>query len=56
MAIDAKKIPLAKEMIRKFRRNLAQFLEEGRPNKLYCLATQLFQLDKKQPEDKYHAD
>ena len=44
MAIDPKKIPEAKKMIRKFRRDLTEFLESGERTEVYALCTQLFSL------------
>ncbi len=44
MAIDPKKIELAKEKIKKFRRELSAFLEKGNPREVYELSIQLFPL------------
>ena len=44
MAIDPKKLPKAKIMIRKFRRDLMTFLETGKRTEVFVLATQLFKL------------
>ncbi len=44
MRIDRSKLPEAKEKIRQFRREMAQYLEEDAGSDLYCLAIQLFQL------------
>lgn len=44
MAIDIKKIPEAKKMITKFRRELSHFLEEGPKNHVYNLNIQLIPL------------
>jgi uncharacterized protein (TIGR02147 family) len=46
MAIDAKKLPIAKEMIRDFRRNLARVLETGNKSAVYRLNVQLFPISK----------
>ena len=47
MAIDVAKLPLAKEMIKKFRRQLSAFLESDLKNEVYNLNVQLFPLTKK---------
>jgi len=47
MAIDATRLPIAKEMIRKFRRQLCLFLESGKKTDVYNLNVQLFPLTKK---------
>ncbi len=47
MAIDAKKLPLAKAMIKNFRRQLSEFLESGNKNEVYNLNVQLFPLTKR---------
>ena len=47
MAIDPKKLPEAKKMIRKFRRELCEFLESGYRAEVYTFSTQLFKLTKK---------
>ena len=47
MAIDIAKLPLAKEMIKKFRRQLSAFLESDLKNEVYNLNVQLFPLTKK---------
>lgn len=44
MAIDPKKIPEAKKMIRKFRRELTGYLEAGDRTEVYALCTQFFSL------------
>ncbi len=44
MAIDPKKIGMAKEMIRKFQDELAEVLESDRPTEVYRLSMQLFPL------------
>jgi uncharacterized protein (TIGR02147 family) len=46
MAIDPAKLPEAKERIRKFRRELAEFLESGERTEVYNFGTQLFRLSK----------
>jgi uncharacterized protein (TIGR02147 family) len=48
MAIDVKKIPLAKEMIRKFRRELAAALETDKRTEVYNLNVQLVPVSKTQ--------
>jgi uncharacterized protein (TIGR02147 family) len=46
MAIDSSRLEEAKRMIKVFRRDLMQFLEGGNTkDAVYCLSTQLFQLD-----------
>ena len=47
MSTDARKIAVAKEMIKKFRRELAAELESGKCDEVYCLNIQLFPLTKK---------
>ncbi len=47
MAVDTKKLPKAKEMIKKFRRELCTFMESGSKNEVYKLCVQLFPLSKK---------
>lgn len=42
MSIDIQKIPQAKELIKKFRRDLCKFLETGEKNSVYKLNIQLF--------------
>jgi uncharacterized protein (TIGR02147 family) len=44
MAIDPKRLPQAKRMIRKFRRELTEYLEAGSRSEVYCFASQLFSL------------
>ena len=44
MASDAQKIKEAKKMIREFKRELMEFLEEGEKTEVYTLAIQLFPL------------
>jgi uncharacterized protein (TIGR02147 family) len=45
LAINPKKLPLAKAMIREFRTNLCQVLEEGPKARVYTLSVQLFPID-----------
>ncbi len=51
VSIRPEKIPEAKEMLRKFRREFAQFLDEGSSgpdgvkDRIYCIAMQFFRLD-----------
>jgi uncharacterized protein (TIGR02147 family) len=51
MAIDVKKIPEAKEKIRKFRHELTEYLESGDRTEVYCLSTQLFRFTEKETGD-----
>lgn len=44
MAIDIKKLPEAKKLITKFRRDLCQFMEDGQKNHVYNLNVQLIPL------------
>jgi uncharacterized protein (TIGR02147 family) len=46
MAIDESKLPKAREMIKKFRRDLCDFLEDGKKDKVFQLSIQLFPLSK----------
>lgn len=46
MAIDEKKIPAAKKMITKFRRDLCKFLENGDQTRVYNLGIQLYPISK----------
>lgn len=46
VTIDPKKIPQAKDEIRKFRRKLATFLEEGQQSQVYSINIQFFPLSK----------
>lgn len=48
MAIDPKKLPLAKELIRKFRFDLAALLETGKRTEVYNLNVQLIPVTKKE--------
>ena len=47
MAVDPKKIPVAKEMIRDFNRKLCEFLESGDRTQVYELSISLFSLQSK---------
>ncbi len=47
MAVDVSKIKLAKELIKSFRRNLADILEEGHPTEVFNLSILLFPLTKR---------
>ncbi len=56
MAIDIKKIPAARKVISKFRRELTEFLEEGSRSQVYQLAIQLYPISKrtnKEVSDEY---
>lgn len=46
-AINPKQIPVAAEMVKKFRRKLMKVLEEGERSAVYQISIQLFQLDLK---------
>ncbi|MNL20204.1 hypothetical protein D3C87_1414390 [compost metagenome] len=46
LAIDAKKLPKAKDMVRVFRRRLANYLSSGRRTQVYTINFQLFPLTK----------
>lgn len=46
MAIDEKKLPDAKKLIKKFRRDLCKFMEDGDQTRVYNLAIQLYPLTK----------
>ena len=46
MAIDETKIPEAKKLITKFRRDLCKFLENGRQTRVYNLGIQLYPISK----------
>lgn len=52
MAIDVEKLPLAKQMIKKFRRQLSEFMESGSKNEVYNLNVQLFPLSKTRTKDR----
>lgn len=47
MAIDERKIPHAKKLITKFRRDLCNFLEDGPQTRVYNLGIQLYPISKK---------
>ncbi len=46
MAIDVKKLPIAKQMIQDFRRDLAKVLESGKKNQIFRLNVQFFPISK----------
>ncbi|WP_374029948.1 TIGR02147 family protein [Bdellovibrio bacteriovorus] len=46
MAIDVKKIPEAKKLIRQFRRKMSKFLEEGEASEVYDLNIQLVKISR----------
>jgi UV DNA damage repair endonuclease len=46
MAIDPKKLSVAKELIRKFQDDLSDLLESGNQTEVYRLSTHLFPLSK----------
>ncbi|MNL80116.1 hypothetical protein D3C87_2068750 [compost metagenome] len=46
MAISPKNLPQAKEEIRKFRKKMAQLLEEGEANEVYLMGIQLVPLSR----------
>lgn len=46
MAIDETKIPEAKKLITKFRRNMCKFLEDGQQTRVYNLGIQLYPISK----------
>lgn len=48
MAIDESKLPEAKQMIKKFRRQLSTYLEEGKPTAVFNLCIQLYPLTLKE--------
>jgi len=52
IAVNAKKIPEAKNLIRKFRKKLATFLKDGEANHVYKIAIQMFPLTKENMEKK----
>lgn len=52
LAVDVKKIPEAKMIIREFRQKMAALLEDGEKSEVYQLAIQFFPLSKK--EEKIH--
>lgn len=48
MAIDPKRLPLAKKMIRNFRRGLSEILEDGSLTEVYTLAVSLFPMSREE--------
>lgn len=44
MAVDARRLPIAKQMIREFQDRLSAFLEAGEKNEVYKISVQLFPL------------
>jgi uncharacterized protein (TIGR02147 family) len=46
MAVDSRKLMEARELITKFRREMSRFLENGKRNKVYQLAIQLYPISK----------
>ena len=46
MAINPKKLPQAKQIIKQFRRDLCEFLEEGKRTRVYHLGIQLYPVSK----------
>jgi uncharacterized protein (TIGR02147 family) len=55
MAIDPKKLPEAKERIRKFQDDLADFLESGEQTEVYKICVQLFPLTTLEEGNKHDA-
>lgn len=53
MAIDVNKLPEAKEMIKRFRRELCRFLESGAKNEVYNINIQLIPLSYKEEPCKH---
>ena len=51
MAVDPKKLHLAKKKIERFRREMKDYLQEGHQSQLYHLSVQLFRLDEKEGID-----
>lgn len=51
MAIDPSRLPEAKKMIAKFRRDLCAFLEQGRRTEVYAFSPALFRISKKQKKE-----
>lgn len=47
MAIDESKLPEAKKLIKKFRRQMCDYLEEGHQTRVFNLAIQLYPISKK---------
>lgn len=52
MAIDVKKMGAAKDLIRKFRRDLSALLEDGEQSRVYNLAIQLYPISKNDDQEK----
>lgn len=52
MAIDPKNLDKAREMIKKFRRELCTLLEEGEQSRVFNLAVQLYPISKKENQEK----
>jgi uncharacterized protein (TIGR02147 family) len=52
MAIDPKKLSMAKERIRKFEDELSDLLESGHRTEVYRLSMQLFPLSKVEDQEK----
>ena len=50
MAIDQRRLPEAKKMIRNFRRQLCKFLEGGEQDRVYRINLQLFPIDRPKTE------
>jgi uncharacterized protein (TIGR02147 family) len=46
MAIDVKKIPEARRIIKQFRRDMCRFLEDGKRTRVYNLGVQLYPVSK----------
>jgi uncharacterized protein (TIGR02147 family) len=49
MAIDVRRLDQARELIKKFRRDLSALLEDGDPSQVYHLGVQLYPVSKKSP-------
>ncbi len=49
LAIDDRKVPEAKKLIKNFRRKIADFLSKGSRNQVYALNIQLFPLSHEEP-------
>lgn len=50
MAVDESKLPQAREMIKKFRRSLCAFVEDGKPSAVFNLGIQLYPLTEENQE------
>lgn len=50
MSVNSKKLPEARRMIKKFRRQLSALLEDGEREIVYTLAIQLFPVDRGEPD------